>query len=287
VGAGGDYWLALLITGDASRQIQIYFREQLNPAFYHLFQRPDGSEFFYGGGTGLILPYLTPFFFLGACYLIWRRRLILITVILLTALGNSLLSFTDWSARFVVAFPAMVIVIAVGAVYTWDMIVPQKFKESVLARKRPIIALRVALVLLACLQVVYYFGPHLKKVNLQLREFHDHQDVGWRSRDFPPGTNVILMTDELTFYPHILGMERYWKVDMNVQFIHPLQLLIRDARHLPQGGDLAFFVKPEDRESLRFLARIFDLPEPQFSPYNVPKEKQYALYYIPSHAPGS
>ena len=91
---------------------------------------------------------------------------------------------------------------------------------------------------------------------------------------------MFVFTDELVFLGHLHSLERYWQVDLNVKFLHPLYLLLRSPSRLPGGADLAFFVQPDNRELLRFLSRTFDLPAPLYSPYNVPREKQYVLYWV-------
>jgi hypothetical protein len=285
-GHAGDHWLQMLTGADGLAQIGIYFRDQFNPAFYHYFQRPEGGgmAFYYGGDTALILPALVPFFFLGLFHLLGRRRLLIPALAILAALGNSLIDHPDWSARFVVAFPALAILIAVGVTWTWPLLAGGLRFSSLPARPRWLIYGVVGLVL--AMQVVYFFGPHMMRYNLQLRPFRDHQDIGFRARHFPPGTNVVLFSDEHSYPPHITSMERFWGRELNIQFMHPLHLTLRGAGWLPRGGDLALFVKLEDRELLQFLNRVFDLPPPQYSPFDVPLDRQYWLYYFPHRPAG-
>ena len=48
---------------------------------------------------------------------------------------------------------------------------------------------------------------------------------------------------------------------------------------LPKSVDHAFFVEPLDTVTITILAQHFTLEGPFTSPYNVPPERQLALYY--------
>ncbi len=250
-----------------------YLRDQFNPAFYHLIQHPDGAEY-YGGATGLILPYLVPFFILGVVHCLWRRQLMLVSIVALTVIGNSLIDDPDWSARFVVALPALAIIMAVGLRSTWVLLMPNR-------RMLP------AMVVFLSVQLAYYFGPHLTLFNQQARPFKDHQDMAWRIRDFPEGTHVLLFTDELVFLKHFESLERYWQRDLNLQVLHPFEMYIRRPNRLPRGGDVAIFMQPENRDLIHFLNSGVDLGTPIFSPYaTVPRNKQYVLFYLEGNGEG-
>ncbi|MBC7870024.1 MAG: glycosyltransferase family 39 protein [Chitinophagaceae bacterium] len=337
------YWVDLLVAPDGLTRFGSYLNQQLLPALAHFVGRPDGSKFYYGGQFGLLVPYVVPFFLIGIGVLLWRRKsggVILVLIPLLTALGNSLINFSDWSARFVVAFPACVVILAVGLDTVWrgvefltqrreghkesqrlrfkflalseawwfkiqhlkihltpqtpnkaEACSPLQFGEGVGVRSKKRIqntklkliwSFNFLIFLIAASQVIYYFGPHLTLYNEQVRPARDHQDVAWRMRDLPPETQVFLFTDEVTFYPHFEGMARYWDVPHLTEIVitDPYYLVERGAGYLPRGVDIALFVQPDNRELLHYLDRVFDLPPPQYSPYNVPLDKQYVLFYL-------
>ncbi|MFW5691079.1 MAG: ArnT family glycosyltransferase [Chloroflexota bacterium] len=267
-----DYWFTLLFERPGFEALREYVTTGLGPALGHYVVSADGSAFYYGGYTPLILPVLLPFFVWGLAVLIRRGGWLLPGLLLLVALGNSLNSHPDWSARFVVTFPALAVITALGLAAS----------ARALARPgRP--ARRLAggaAALLALVQIVYYFGPHLHTYNHQVRPERDYQDVIFRARDFPPGTSAVLLTDEAVFLPHFETLSRFWGLDVRFEVAHPLQLTLRSPSRLPMGGDLALFVQPGNTDLLAFVAQALDLPEPQFSPYNVPRSKQYALYYV-------
>jgi 4-amino-4-deoxy-L-arabinose transferase-like glycosyltransferase len=277
------YWFTLLLEPDGFNQIQLYFREQFNPALLHLIHLPDGGEAFYGGATALILPYFVPVFLLGMFHVIWRWRkagILLLLWILFTALGNSLLYESTWSARFVVVLPALVLLMAVGIRYTLALLLPDSdarpLRQSAWLQR----VIMLGIMALIAYQPVYYFGPHLHLFNRQLRPFKDGQDVMYRAVDFPPGTHVYVLGTELMFPPHVTILQAFWETDLNFYHVHPLELLLLDIHRLPRDADLAFFVEEDDRDTLQHLARVFDLDGPQYSPYNVPREKQFVLYYV-------
>jgi len=289
------YWVDLLFAPDGLTRFGSYLDRQLLPALAHFIGRPDGSKFYYGGQFGLILPYLVPFFLIGIGVLLWKRKtggLILVMIPLLTALGNSLINFSDWSARFVVAFPACALILAVGLDTAWRgaefLTQRREGRKGSQRLSFKFLAFLVSwrfnffIFLIAASQVIYYFGPHLTLYNEQVRPSRDHQDVGWRMRDLPPETQVFLFTDELTFFPHFEGMARYWDVPRLTQIVitDPYYLLERGAGYLTRGTDIALFVQSDNRELLHYLDRVFDLPPPQYSPYNVPLDKQYVLFYL-------
>lgn len=274
---GTSYWEDLLLAEGGLAQTQAYWQEQVAPALLHFVTHPDGGQFYYGGATALVLPYLLPLLLFGVARLMWQRDAggwALLLLLALTVFGNSLLTEPDWTARFAVTLPVLALLIAAGGVALWRLLLPTD--SPALRRSVPVVAL--ALMLLP--QVAYYFGPHLALYNRQIRPFFDHQDVGWRAADLAPGTKVYLLTDDLTFFPHIEGMERFWGVEIDAEFVPAHYFLVRGVERLPRGRDIAFFLKPDDRETLHYLAGIFDLPPPQFSPYNVPPDRQYALFLL-------
>ncbi|MDX1993720.1 MAG: hypothetical protein SF029_15130, partial [bacterium] len=281
-------WLNLLIAPDGVAQFRGYLEDHLAPALLHFVGHPDSSRLYYGGETGLVLPPLVPLLLIGAGVMLRRARgRVLLLIPLLTAFGNSLINVSDASARFVVAFPALAILLAVGivAVVQWVMrrLNHRAHREhgAGLASRSWIVQAAAAFILLGLsLQILYYFGPHLTLYNQQIRPFRDHQDVGWRLADLPPDVQGFLFTDELTFQPHIEGMARFWGRPLNLTITDPYYLLQRGVHYLPRGVDIALFVQPDNRELLNYLDRVFDLPAPQVSPYNVPRDKQYVLFLL-------
>ncbi len=285
-GVTGNYWVDILIAPDGFAQLGTILSERLLPPLQHFVHSPDGSAFYYGGATALILPALVPLFLLGLWHALWRWRFaggLLLLWLILTVLGNSLIEANDWTARFVVAFPAVILLLAWGLRATWNLILG----DVVRWRRVATIAFGSLLAVIAVRQALYYFGEHLPLYNQQIRPFHDHQDVGFRAADFPPGTQVYLLTDDLTYAPHVQVMFRLMGVQVDIAMIQPFVFPYERAHTLPSGVDYAFFIVPEDGATLWRLRRVYGdrLEGPYFSPYNVPQDKQYALYYVRAEQP--
>lgn len=272
-GVGGDYIADLLTSADGAAQLQAYIREQLNPAYLHLFHLSDGSAFYYGGDTGLILPIFVPFFVLGvgAAIATWRRGggwpLLWVA---LTIGGNSLLIENTWTARYVIAFPAIALLISFGSLRLSDALGARQWRWH-----------RVALIIYASASIVTYFGPHLALYNRQIRPFRDHQDAGFRAMDLPDDVYPFLLTTELFYAPHIRMMARLTGDTNPLRILLPYQFPYEQAPDLLAERDLAFFLSPEDTEVRAQLARALNHPldGPYWSPYHVPPDKQYALYW--------
>lgn len=291
----GEDWSEWRASGDTSTILNGYWTHQLLPSIAHLIYAPDASNFYYGGNTALILPMLLPAFFAGIGYVLWRRKIAMLLpliVICLTVFGNSLIEHPGWSARYVVALPAIAVMMAVGLRVLWRFMVlavsasptrqtnAPSFREFIGIKRTGWIA-PILIGLIAFVSVTYYFLPHLTAYNWQLREFRDHQDVGWRAHDLPEGTHVYLFTPEYVFMPHFQGMDLFWRDSVPITLVVDGQInfsLDEVERRVP----LALFVTPEDAPLIFDLDGIFGLPAPQFSPYNVPEDRQYALYFLPA-----
>jgi 4-amino-4-deoxy-L-arabinose transferase-like glycosyltransferase len=277
-----NYWTDLLLSSADEGRLALYWRSQLSPPLQHFITLPDDSHFYYGGDTALILPFMLPFFGLG---LVMAFRLpaagsLLALWLLFTALGNSLISDNAWSARFVVSFPALAILMAVGMKSVLDALT-----RIVLWRRLERYALPLFLSVLGIAQIIYYFGPHLALYNLQIRsEAHDQQDIIFRARDFRPGTKIYLVTDDPDiFAPVPIFLSQFWGLDVELVFAMPESFA---AGAIIWGGtDYAFFVEKDDTATLTLLRERFGLENGIFSPYNVPPEKQYMLLYYQSPMP--
>lgn len=269
----GAYWSDLFLGSDLSAFAR-HIGDQIAPALLHYVNTPDGSAFYYGGSTALVLPFFLPFFITGMVDLVRRAPggWVILLILLMVAGGNSLLKHPDWSARYVVTFPALALIIAAGMRAAWALVAP--------AIARPAPARRIALGLLVIIPLAYYFGPHLTLYNRQIRPWHDHQDAAWRLRALPAGTRAYLFTDDPVHMPHYASMAGYWGVRLHVVRVFRYLPPGWRAEYLPRRGNLALFVRPEDQSLLDELRRVFVLPPPRHSPYSVPDDRQYHLYFL-------
>lgn len=276
-------WATLLSGEDGLVQIQTFFRERLNPPYLHLVHLPDTSAFYYGGETGLILPILVPLFFLGLAIAVWRWRRegsLLLMWVGLTILGNSLIADNTWTARYVVVFPALILLIAMGIRFVLPLLIPT------VSRRWQVIG--VGLLAVLCVgQVLYYFTIHMLIYNQQIRPFLDHQDVGFRTVGMADGTSTYLLTDELTLELHITTLHRLTDTDIDFRILQPFEFPYDLMAVLSSGTETVFFLEPEDTPTLHTLQATYPqrLDGPYWSLFNVPADKQYAMYVVRDDAP--
>ena len=290
-GLGADFWLALLMRPGGLAELGVYWREHLLPPLLHFVHAPDASTF-YGGQTALVLPWLVPFFLAGVWAALRRPRgggALLLLWLALTALGNSLIQFNNWTARFVVAMPAAALLIALGLRTAARLIptlplrahlTPQPLRHlargSRARRGGGEVLLFAAALAIAAGQVAYYFGPHLDVYRVQVGPLLRHYDAAFRALDLPPGT--------LAYFTYADGLQaaltyhlfEYTRSDVIYRPVEPDDLPPADA---PAGAPLAFFLDLSDTATLDRLRARCALDGPFFSPYpGVPPAEQYALY---------
>ncbi|MEO8611058.1 MAG: glycosyltransferase family 39 protein [Chloroflexota bacterium] len=196
-----------------------YLVNHLSPSIRVYALLPDATRY-YGGHTALILPLLVPFFVIGLLIVLRYSRsagnLLLLLWILAVSLGNSLLLVSSSSTHYVVVFPALALIIALGLCATLDWL-PKRFscfsfspspshgdgaggevpltenssstQHSVPSTQhfsftcpsslipRPFLLIITILFLLAVYQLAYYFGPHLANFDAEFRETRPNHDI--------------------------------------------------------------------------------------------------------------
>lgn len=252
--------------------------ERLVGVLLHFVHRLDNSPDFYGGPQPMILTALTPLFALGLWHLLrrWRDpgpRLMLLWLLLAVG-GISLIRIGAWTARYAVIFPALALVMACGAYYTADAL--RRFPQT-----RRVLA--GVMMLAAGWQMVYYFGPHLEMYNRQVRPFLDYADAYQRAGAYPPNAVVYFITDDVVWEPYIRILGRLWRRDPAVTITQPEDLpgLLETFAAAPPDDPILFFIPPDDSITAAALVNSLPLDGPAFSRFNVPPDRQYALYYWP------
>ena len=255
------------------------------------------AQLYYAGDHPFLLPFMTPFFLLGGMVILWMalfgflRRddeldnigaVLLVLWILLTWFGNSLLQESRISARYVVAFPAVILITALGIRWVLDS----------LWRNMPKSQNRLSIIIVVTLivpQIWFYFVPQMARFNEQFRDDRgrhlDVDDALFRSIDFPTGTHL-----------HIIDNPSWYATDVNniMRFLSPDSLkfartmLPRQFTNTYLDGilldiDNAFFVAPDDLPSIRRILRYFPQIEgPFYTDFEASKKKGFALYYLPA-----
>lgn len=282
-GFEAGYWRDLLLRPGA---LLPHLRDHVLAPFLHYVALPDGGAFFYGGHTALLLPHIVPVWMAGIVAGLRRSvagALLPLLWLALVALGNSLIRDSVWTARYVAAFPALALLVGVGL----DAALNFLSKNSKLQRRGVKLQKALLIFFFALSQIAYYFGPHLSAYQTQIRPHHDQQDIVFRLRDLPPKTRVYWITDDPDVWmPLLVFLTRYWGMpDFAPERIYPDAITGREGLDsLDPDVAHAFFIEQEDQRTQDYLRARFGLGEPVYSPYNVPREKQYVLLlYQPAH----
>lgn len=267
-GYNQDYWLALLLGRmPLDAHVLRFFR-----GFLTYFTIPD-SRWFYGGNQPLV-PYVAVPFLLGGIGIALSRFRHVVCLPLLwwagVAAANGLLILDpNGAARHLVAAPAVAFLIALCV--------------DRLAQRTNTFATAIMIVL-ALLQVGYYFGPHADT----FRELHYGRQAGlddalFRAAELSPNTNVTIITDTINDPTYaVLFLLFLTDTPPDVTTVRQSQFDPASVRELPPG-DYAFFVRATNPETIGALQTRFGDVPPTFSPYNLPIEAQYALFEVTAH----
>ncbi|MBI5671116.1 MAG: glycosyltransferase family 39 protein [Chloroflexi bacterium] len=269
VAVGGSYYWRVVTQGTPQTLEQHLTR----PFLVYVHQVETGL--FYGGDQPLILEMLVPVFLLGVFGLLWRGRqmgIVVLLWVLLTSAGNMLMTESAIFARYVVAFPALALLLALGVRYTLPLLRPGW-------RGWPPVMVALAAVM-AFAQMRYYFGHHLEVYNRQLRPGFDSEDPIFRAAHFPPGTHVHIISNSTLGQQYLSGIVGYLNSGLVLDVRTPLETSREYLASLIRGVDHAFFVEPTDAGTLTLLQEQFRLGVPHFSPFNVPRDRQLVLFYV-------
>jgi 4-amino-4-deoxy-L-arabinose transferase-like glycosyltransferase len=275
-----SYWQSILLSSGDSYLVQNHLRHVLY-AFGAYVRMPDTS-LFYLDAQPMLLVYVAPLFLLGAALSVWRiarpGALLLVLWVILTALGSSLLTNATHYARYVVVFPALMLLAGVGFRHVVPLVLSSRPRIRTVVGAALVIAIAVG-------QTAYYFGPHLTAYRRDFwdyRPYFDGQDAVFRSLAFPPGTRIhIVSTLPYPTYSDDTTLLRFLTDDLQMNGLLAGQFTAEYLANLPRGVDHAFFLEPSDTDSLRLLQDYFTLEAAKFSPWRSPMSRQFALYYAP------
>lgn len=275
------YLLQHLRTQPILEVLTRHFNEAIKPAVFHTIWSPDGSRFYYGGYTGIVAWYIVPFYLLGLFYALWRMRsagAVLWLWVAMTLFGVSLVVSTNWTARFVVLFPVMALLIAIGLRYPLDMLSPRWFP----AWARMVI-IGVLLLAMGIGGITWYFNEHLPFVNNQIRVDYDYFDAIDRATYYPEDSHVVFVTTQIIHIPVLDSTIWLRKSKLSYSILDAKNLTTEQIAALSHDRQLLFFLAQDDAISYSMITRIFPLQGPFFSRYtSVPHERQYALWvYTP------
>lgn len=266
------YWENVLENGETDTYLQ-----HLKFSFLAIATQPEWMDYYYGGNYGLVLTALLPILFLGVAIVGWqvhRPSILLIIWVFSAIIGTSFLKFNVLTPRYVVIFPALVALMAVGLRYTPRLLhLPHELQMGLVA---------IGVIAITVGQTHYYFGDHLTTFNLQSREKYgyDGEDALFRSRDFPAGTHIFLISYSAIEEGYGRGVIHFLSDGMTLSIVEPHLFTEGYISRISPQGDKAFFIEHFDQRSLELLVQHFYLEGPYYSPYSAtPIHKQLVLFY--------
>jgi hypothetical protein len=237
---------------------------------------------FYRNDTGFILPALTPFFALGVlwCVLTLRGRGgLLLWWLIGVSVANLFVGDSFSAPRYVIAFPALAIVTALGIEACTRLL-------GALAPRMARLAV-IGVVLACCVgQTAYYHGHYLRgayarmfffEYDIVTREWtRDVEDMAFRALKLPPDSYAIAIAKGFPSVGNLGSMRWYYgrAYDLQIEKRYAREISEAWLARLPTAG-LSFFIEPNDSETLALLARVFTLAPPQASPYDIPPERGF------------
>ncbi|MBL8162922.1 MAG: glycosyltransferase family 39 protein [Anaerolineae bacterium] len=293
-GVGGSYWLDVL----AYEALQSADRAFIWPFTIYVGQ-PETS-LYYGGEFGLLLPILGPFFLVGIFALLLRLRqmpVVLLMWVLLTSLGNMLISDSASSARYVVVFPALMLIVAAGVrtiielslteqsdttdgqMHRWRALPKlQQIWQALSPLIQPIRIMLAVGIVFAVVQVTYYLGPHRTAFHNQTFPYYDAEDALFRAASLPRGTRIYIIGNHAPSQGYLSTNMSFLDDDKPVTVQRRGQIISGYTESLPTEFPAAFFLEPDDMLSLNLLRARFRLDGPYSSPFDIPAKKQYLMY---------
>ncbi len=285
-----EYWRGVFDQGAVG--VVKHARDRIVEPFLIYIQLAERS-LFYGGSTPLLLTLVSPLALLGAFAAVRRPRapgsLLLLLWVVMASLGNSLLVENMHSPRYAVVFPALALLAAAGLRHALALMLPEAGAPRRGWARPQWIALAAVTLALGVYQADYYFNQHIPVYNQQLRDSKPHrdpQDAVLRSLNFPPGTQVHIISRVEADGGYTQGFAGFFREDLAVHVLAAADFDAGYIARLARGVDHAFYLEPELDSVLACLKQHFYLRPPQASPYADMRAKdQFALYYAP-YIPG-
>lgn len=265
------YWQSVLSGG-----LIDHIEQHILPTLL-IYVRYIDDSLFYRGETALLLPVMTGFVLIGVVYAVRRPHAGVLVGLWLAAVsaGNSLLLNSIQSPRYVVGFPALIALAAIGITGTVERLLrSERWRRG---------ALVTLVIVLAVGQVRYYFVEHLPVYNQQSRDLWGHrdgQDAILRSLDFPPGTQIHIISSTPPAPVYIQALLSFLTDDYPLDIRTPDDASDRYLADLPGDVDHAFFIEPDAGQVLGRLREHFFLFPPETG--TLAPEHRFVLHYAPA-----
>lgn len=279
-----DKYITRILTMTDTNPITTYIDERITPAYLHIVSQPDASHYYYSEHGAIVIPYLLPFLFIGmgVALFYWRKLgLLLLLWVVITVAGNSLIWSNNWTPRFIVVFPGLMLLIAFGLDTMCQGSVRSLSKS--LAYKVKLLSI-IGLAGIGIFQMYFYFGILVPDFNLIGLVRADDFDAMWRAQELP-ATEVYVLPYDPLYHDYVAKIQSYERHHNLLKIFGA-----KDFDFLEFEPDLnkpyAFFVEDDDLDTRLGLRFIFgpELIGPEWSDDDrLPEEFQYILYkYIPS-----
>ncbi len=272
----------------ASGQSSLYWNMMLvgnnwTPAFTSfrdsalVFTRTPDSSLFYGGMMPLVLPLFVPLLLLGLACVFWRRQAWIPALWLAaTIFGNSILSDGRMSVRFIPAFPAVTLLMALGLRETAALLA---------GHRRAAVLIAVVVIAVGAAQTYAYFGPHLSYFNRQVREIGapDGYDALLRAAGLPEYSVVHLISKDRPFsQQYAEQVIRYLTDQVSVRVTPTEQVTARYLDNLSRSVPQWFFVEGNHPDVVALIQRAFpNVSPPQYTAYEIPGPTFLLYAYMP------
>ncbi len=285
------------------RQLAVHAVSRLYESFLIHVSIPE-EALYYGGDDPLLASFIVPFFIIGGIYACWlvistgtfylptTRQILLQSGALLLVLwvgmtwsGNMLMARSRISARYVVAFPALVMLAALGLDVLIGLLTAwrQRWRSGVVV---------AALVVVIPLQMFDFFGPYMARFNQQFTEEQSGRsrnidDAIQRAASLPAGTNVYVIDRVPLLISDLNNTLRFYRGEraaptIRLQAVDPTGFNLAYLAALDLEQAHAFFVSPEHLAGIDLLYNSFaDVYGPYFTDHPPSKATQLILYYVP------
>ncbi len=284
VGLSSDYWQNLFADGIGPQERDELINHLTLPLVMIVHQ-PELATY-YGGDQPLIRSVTLPIWLLGIAFVLWKLRtpaVLLPLWVLATVAGNGLLTANTQYPRYVVVFPALALLLALGLRSTFSLLLGR-------ARWRTQMALlAVAAAAIGVVRINYYFFEHLPLYNAQVRNEQanpDGTDAVFRALELPQPVQIVLISDPPADRNIPIAL---WSYLTNPPILPPpdnlpLSLSPSDVTPdwlaaLPRGRGYAFFVAPGDVATVEKLRQSFTLTGPETTTHDeIPPDKRFVMY---------
>jgi len=232
---------------------------------------------YYGGQHPLVPEWLVPAFLLGLGFAAWMWRrpgALPLGWVAGTLIGNALIVESAVSARYVVVFPALALLIALGLRETVRLIGPRGRGQRATEGLLVIAGLAIALA-----QGAIYFGPFLDGFNQEVRAHidYDADDALLRAQALPPGAHLIIVGNDILPEIDTRRHLAFLRDGLTVRVMTTSEFAALDFGTLPTGT-LAFFLPPDEPAAIARVTGLLSATGPLLSPYDLPREKGLWLY---------